>query len=126
MKTYSISEAAKLLNLPASTIRYYDSCGAFPAVCRNNAGRRIFTESDIKLIAAMRRSLDNGMSISEFRRLYEVVMVHDNYSEGRQMLIQKVDEIDEKICQLQRAQIRMRLLIEEYGKYIEPEKDSVL
>lgn len=126
MKTYYISEVANLLDLPASTIRYYDSCGALPSVRRDNAGRRIFTESDINLIAAMRRGLDVGLSISEFRELYKAVMIHGSHSEGRDLLVRKINEIDDSICHLQSAQSTLKSLVKEYSKCIEQEKEGNL
>lgn len=121
MKTYSISEAAKLLNLPASTIRYYDSCGVLPTFRRDAAGRRIFTERDLKLLAAMRRGLDNGLSISEFHALYEAVMVCGSYSAGREILARKIGEINREISHLKDAQAKLEEIIVEYDRHIEAE-----
>lgn len=125
MKTYSISEAAKLLNLPASTIRYYDSCGALPAFRRDAAGRRVFTERDLELLAAMRRGLDNGLSISEFHELYEAVMVCGSYSAGREILVRKIEEINGEISRLQAARAKLEAIIVEYDRYITAEDDSM-
>jgi len=43
--SYSISEIAKMLNVSAYTIRYYDKEGLFPLVKRVN-GIRVFEDKD--------------------------------------------------------------------------------
>ncbi len=40
--TYTIGEMAKLLDVPASTLRYYDKEGLLPFVARSSGGVRIF------------------------------------------------------------------------------------
>ena len=41
---YSIGEAAEKLNLPKSTIRYYDKEGLLPFIERKESGIRMFAE----------------------------------------------------------------------------------
>ncbi len=49
IKTFSISEVAKELNLTPYTLRYYDKEGLMPFVERRPNGTRLFKESDIEL-----------------------------------------------------------------------------
>ena len=42
-KVYTIGEAAAVLGMPASTIRYYDKNGLFPDMARSQGGIRVFT-----------------------------------------------------------------------------------
>lgn len=43
---YSISEVAKKLNIPVSTIRYYEKLGMLPPITRHS-GIRVFSERDL-------------------------------------------------------------------------------
>lgn len=43
--TYTISEIAKIMNVPSSTIRYYDKKGLLPNINRKNR-IRIFEDKD--------------------------------------------------------------------------------
>ena len=43
---YTIGEMAKLLDIPASTLRYYDKQGLLPFVERSKSGIRMFQEKD--------------------------------------------------------------------------------
>lgn len=45
--TYSITELSKVINLPASTIRYYEKIGLLENVEHINAYRRVYSESHI-------------------------------------------------------------------------------
>ncbi|WP_410993662.1 MerR family transcriptional regulator [Bacillus cereus] len=71
--TMSIKQVAERLNIPISTIRYYDNMGLFPFIERDNNGYRRFTEDDlfwIDLITCMRSV---GMSITT---LQHIVTLH--------------------------------------------------
>lgn len=45
---YTVGEMAKLLEVPASTLRYYDKEGLLPFVERSSGGIRMFQESDFE------------------------------------------------------------------------------
>ena len=47
---YSIKEAAQMLNIPVSTIRYYDKEGLLPSLERRRSGYRVFSERDIETL----------------------------------------------------------------------------
>ena len=42
---YTVGEMAKLLDIPASTLRYYDKEGLLPFVERSSGGIRLFRET---------------------------------------------------------------------------------
>lgn len=124
MKTYSISEVSKLLGLPASALRYYDSGGFIPSIHRDSNGRRVFTEEDLNLLAALRRAVDADMTLPEFRELYDAVIIRGSYSEGRELLVVKHQEIEEKISRLQEALRSLEKVMEVYDEYISRESIS--
>ena len=45
---YTVGEMAKLLDIPASTLRYYDKEGLLPFVERSSGGIHLFRESDFE------------------------------------------------------------------------------
>ncbi len=45
---YTIGEMAKKLNVPPSTLRYYDKEGLLPFVERSGSGMRVFHEKDFE------------------------------------------------------------------------------
>jgi len=62
---YTVGEMAKLLGVPASTLRYYDKEGLLPFVERSSGGIRMFKDQDyewLKIIECMKkgRNADQG------------------------------------------------------------------
>ena len=49
---YTVGEMAKKLDVPASTLRYYDKEGLLPFVERSSGGIRMFQESDFERSSA--------------------------------------------------------------------------
>lgn len=45
---YTVGEMAKILEVPASTLRYYDKEGLLPFVERSPGGMRMFQEKDFE------------------------------------------------------------------------------
>lgn len=71
LKTYSISEVAKELNLTVYTLRYYDKEGLMPFVERTASGTRLFKESDIDALKIIECLKSTGMPIKEIKKFIE-------------------------------------------------------
>lgn len=77
---YTVGEMAKILGIPASTLRYYDKEGLLPFVERSSSGIRVFSEKDhewLKVIECLKRS---GLSIKEIRDFIGMAMQGDSVS----------------------------------------------
>ena len=59
---YTIKDAARIMGVPTSTIRYYDKEGLLPFVERLASGYRIFTEKDIATLRIIDCLKKTGMS----------------------------------------------------------------
>jgi DNA-binding transcriptional MerR regulator len=90
MKTFSISEAAKELNLTAYTLRYYDKEGLMPFVERTPNGTRLFKESDIGALKIIECLKATGMPIKEIKSFI------DWCSDGDSTLQQRYDMFMER------------------------------
>ncbi|MBS2967487.1 MerR family transcriptional regulator [Metabacillus sp. KIGAM252] len=90
MKTYSISEAAKELNLTVYTLRYYDKEGLIPFVERTASGIRLFKESDIGALKVIECLKSTGMPIKEIKSFI------DWCSDGDSTLQQRYDMFIER------------------------------
>ena len=60
---YTISAAAKKLNISAHTLRYYDKEGLLPFIERNEKGIRIFQEKDFEITYDFQNDL-NGIDLT--------------------------------------------------------------
>ncbi|NHN33063.1 MerR family transcriptional regulator [Paenibacillus agricola] len=83
MKYCSISEAAAKLNLPESTIRYYEKKGLLPLIERDEAGRRLFSEDQIALLETVVCLKNTHMPISGIKQYMDWVVEGDDTIELR-------------------------------------------
>lgn len=87
--SYSVGEAAKMLDLPASTLRYYESQGLLPTLSRSEGGQRRFQERDIEACRVIECLKTSGLSIKEIKRFMDLVMEGDATIEQRLALFEK-------------------------------------
>ena len=65
-----IGEMAKLVDLPASTIRYYERIGILPRPPRDN-GQRIYGKSMVDLLEVVKLARSVGYSLAEVKPLLD-------------------------------------------------------
>ena len=107
---YTIGEMAKMLGVPASTLRYYDKEGLLPFVARSSGGIRQFRESDIewlRVIACMKKA---GMSIKDIRQYLELSMQGNNTIDTRLAMFRHQREV----LQAQMDELQHTLRMVEY------------
>ena len=83
---YTVGEIAKMMNVPASTLRYYDKEGLLPFVERSNGGIRMFKESDYEFLQIINCLKKTGMSLSEIKTFIDLVIQGDDSIEERLQL----------------------------------------
>lgn len=71
---YTVGEMAKMLDVPASTLRYYDKEGLLPFVARSSGGIRLFQDSDLEWLRVIGCMKKAGMSIKDIRQYIELAM----------------------------------------------------
>ncbi|MFC0560514.1 MerR family transcriptional regulator [Halalkalibacter alkalisediminis] len=112
MKTYSISEVAKELNLTVYTLRYYDKEGLMPFVQRTESGTRLFKESDIGALRVIECLKSTGMPIKEIKsfidwcsegdstlqKRYDMFMERKSFVEAQMEELKKTMELVEHKC----------------------------
>jgi|SRR4051794_400892 DNA-binding transcriptional MerR regulator len=113
MKTYSISEVAKELNLTVYTLRYYDKEGLLPFVERTPSGTRVFKESDINALKIIECLKATGMPIKEIKNFI------DWCAEGDSTLQQRYDMFLERkaIVEAQMKELKKTLEVIEHKCY---------
>ncbi len=99
--SYTVGEMAKLLDVPASTLRYYDKEGLLPFVERTSGGIRVFHESDfewLQIITCMKKS---GMSITDIRRYIELTLQGNSTIDARyEMFKHQKEVLEEQIAEM--------------------------
>lgn len=101
---YTIKEVAEKMNLPASTIRYYDKQGLLPFVQRSESGYRIFSENDIGLLNIIECLKLTGMPIKEIKQFTLWLQQGDiSLPERYQMFLDRRKAVENQIAQLQKT-----------------------
>lgn len=101
---YTIKEVAEKMNLPASTIRYYDKQGLLPFVLRSESGYRMFSENDIGLLNMIECLKQTGMPIKEIKQFTLWLQQGDNSLQERyQMFLERRKAVEKQIAQLQQT-----------------------
>ncbi|MGG0175864.1 MerR family transcriptional regulator [Gottfriedia acidiceleris] len=110
MKTYSIGEVAKELNLTVYALRYYDKEGLIPFVERTTSGIRVFKESDIEALKIIECLKSTGMPIKEIKNFIEWC------SEGDSTIRQRYDMFMERkaIVEAQMEELKKTMVLIEH------------
>ena len=102
-KKYTIKDAARIMGVPTSTIRYYDKEGLLPFVERLASGYRIFTEKDIATLRIIDCLKKTGMSIKEIRQFSS--WLEQGYSSLQQrydMFLERRRVVKQQMAELQK------------------------
>ncbi|MDG0811329.1 MerR family transcriptional regulator [Cohnella rhizosphaerae] len=83
MKYRSIGEAAAELDIPDSTIRYYEKKGLLPLVERDKAGRRIFSDDQMALLGTVMCLKNTHMPISDIKQYVDWIVEGERTLERR-------------------------------------------
>lgn len=98
----TISEAAKRSGLSPRALRLYEERGLLPSVQRTEAGYRIYTDHDVRLLRFIRQSRAMGLRLAEIR---EIIDLRRNGApptdEVLALLQRRLRDIDEKVSALQ-------------------------
>lgn len=104
MKYYTIKEAAKIMNLSASTLRYYDKEGLLPNIGRRESGYRIFSENDMATLRVIECLKKAGLSIKEIRRYIDLAQDGDASLEQRyQIFLERRQAMAEQMAELKKT-----------------------
>ena len=101
---YTVGEMARLLNVPASTLRYYDKEGLLPFVERSSGGIRMFKDSDYEWLQVIGCLKKAGMSIRDIRQYILLAMQGDSTIGDRlQMFYAQRERLLEQMEQLRQT-----------------------
>ena len=74
---YTVGEAAKMLGVAPSALRYYDKEGLLPFVERSGGGMRMFKDSDIEWLKLIDCLKATGMPIKGIKQFIECTLRGD-------------------------------------------------
>ena len=98
---YSIGEVAKKLNIPTSTLRYYDREGLLSSVKRTSGGIRIFSDTELGALSMVECLKETGMQIKDIKQFLDWCLEgdatlkkrRDMYYERREIVKKQMEEL---------------------------------
>ena len=101
-KSYTIKEAAKILNLTPTTLRYYDKEGLLPFIERKESGYRMFSEGDIMMLRVIECLKKTGMPLKEIRQFALWCTQGDaSLQERYEMFLERKKVVEQQMAELQ-------------------------
>ena len=114
----SIGEIAKKLEMSQRTIRYYEEIGLLNSIKRVEAGRRVYTDMDLRRLKLIKRLKIMGMTLSEMQELEAMWTIEKSNDKvlGRllELMGNQLRRLDDRIADLK----ILRNEIVEYQKRI--------
>jgi len=109
---YTNGELAQHVGVNVETIRYYERRGLLAPTSRRSSGYRIFTDSDVSRMKFIRGAKSLGYTLTEIVGLLDLMNAPETRCiQMKEMAIQKVSEIDQKISELQTMKRQLQALI---------------
>ena len=107
---YTVGEMARMLGVPASTLRYYDKEGLLPFVERSSGGIRMFRDSDLEWLRVINCMKKAGMSLKDIRQYMELVIQGDDTIDARLEMFRHQREV----LKLQMAELQHTMDMVDY------------
>lgn len=89
MLELEISEVSKLTKLKPHTLRYYESIGLIRDIKRNSAGKRVYSEQDLKWLDVINRLRETGMNINKMKEYARLRHMGDNTVSERKIIMEE-------------------------------------
>ena len=103
MKALMIGQVASQSGVGVETIRFYERQGLLDPPTRRASGYRQYDEEVVTRIRFIRRGKELGFSLGEIDELLKLRVDPNACAETKRRVDEKVEQIDEKIRDLQRV-----------------------
>jgi len=102
--SYTIKEVSAMLNIPTSTLRYYDKRGLLPFLERGASGHRVFSEENIRTLRLVECLKNTGMSLDDIHTFFEWVSLGNTTMQQRyEMFLKQRRVVENQIEELRKT-----------------------
>lgn len=108
-----IGEVAKLVGMPAKTLRYYEELGLISPERQEDSGYRVFGWRELEQIEFVRRAKLMGLSLEQIRSLVEAA--EESARSGVLKRLEKM--LDEKLSETEQKLVELRAFRESLLEY---------
>ncbi len=113
---------AKQSGVNSETIRYYEKIGLMPDPIRSEGGHRLYNDTHLRRLLFIRRCRELGFTLEEIRGLLELVDEGDyTCAEVRERTIVHLDDVRQKIRDLQKMQRTLKIMVSQCDGGLVPE-----
>lgn len=100
--SYTIKQAAEIMNVTPTTLRYYDKQGLLPFMERKASGYRIFSDADMAMLHVIECLKKSGMPIKDIRQFSKWVQMGDtSLKERYEMFLERKRIVEAQMAELQ-------------------------
>ena len=100
---YTIGQVSEMLNIPVSTLRYYDKEGLFPGMKRES-GIRKFSDNEINALRVIECLKVSGLEIREIKQFMEwTTEGSTTYQQRKQLFETRLKIVEEEMDNLQKT-----------------------
>lgn len=114
VKSLTIGRLAAAAGVGVETIRFYQRKGLLQTPPRDNGARRYGAE-DLRRLRFIRKAQAAGFTLEQIRELLELDAGEDR-SRARELATSRIEALDGKIAELQRAREALQRLAAECGR----------
>lgn len=98
---YTIGQVSKMMNIPISTLRYYDNEGLFPNIERKS-GIRKFSDTEIDALHLIECLKKSGLEIKEIKQFMEwCAQGSSTYQKRLNLFLKQKKAVEEEMQRLQ-------------------------
>lgn len=109
----NIGQVAKLSDVSAKTIRYYESIGLIPKAARGENGYRDYSERDVEILRFIKRSRNLGFSVEDISNLLDLWQNKQRASaDVKAVALKHIEEVENRIQELVSIRDTLKTLTE--------------
>ena len=98
----NIGQAAKLSNVSAKTIRYYESINLIPKATRSDNGYRDYSSNDVEMLRFIKRSRNLGFSVDGVANLLDLWRNKQRASaDVKAVALKHIEDVEKRIVELE-------------------------
>ncbi|MBC8944455.1 MULTISPECIES: Zn(2+)-responsive transcriptional regulator [Xenorhabdus] len=109
---YRIGQLARLANVTPDTVRFYEKQGLMVHEERTEGGYRLYTKQDLQRLRFIRYAKQLGFTLEAIVELLSIRVdpEHHTCQESKQVVDSRLQEIEEKILEMQRMRDSLKML----------------
>ncbi len=112
-----IGEVSKRSGVGVEALRFYEKSGLLDKPSRTYSGYRVYGEEVLERLAFIKRAQALGFSLEEVRRIIEDARKGQSpCDEVREIVRRRMEELDERLRELQRHRRELKATLEEWDK----------